>query len=532
MKFRVFFPLVASLLLAACGEPRLPKLSPEQICHTGAYRLTDGRVIDIAPAEGADLRWRLDDGQTGLLAGANNWASTRGWTGKADGKTVTFGGCADGRLTFAAGDGEPVDGRKLTFVSRDVTFKDGEVELFGRLVLPEGDGPVPIVVQVHGSERDAATVFNYEQRLLPAQGVGVFVYDKRGTGQSTGEYTQDFDILARDAAEAVKAARQAAGARAGRIGLEGGSQGGWVAPLAATLTPVDFVIVGYGLADSPLAENRDEALQDLEAAGFTDAATRAKALEVIAATETVVVSHFERGYAALDAVRRKYGKEKWFKAVKGEFTGELLKYPNFALRIVGPMREVGTPWNYDSVAVLERLNTPLLWVLAADDTSAPPAVTRERLLKLAAAGKPVTVMQFPATDHGILEYETTDKGERKSTRYAEGYFRSTVDFARDGKLTPPYGAGVILTPGYEAAVAAAQQATATLLTPSLMPGPETPIIDPSPQGPDAPPVPPARVRRAPPPVHPVLPPDVNPDPQVQQPDQAPTPSDPSQTDQG
>lgn len=513
---------VASLLLlAACGEPRLPKLSAEQECHTGAYRLADGRVIDVSPAEGADLRWRLEDGQSGLLSASNNWRSTRGWTGKEDGKTVSFGGCADGRLTFAVGDGEPVEGHKIRFVTREVSFKSGGEELFGRLVLPEGENPVPIVVAVHGSERDAASIFNFRQRLLPASGVGVFVYDKRGTGRSGGEYTQDFEILAEDAANAVRAARQLAGARTGRVGLEGTSQGGWVAPLAATKTQVDFVIVDYGLADSPLSENRDEALQDLEAAGFTDPAIRAKALEVIAATEAVVVSRFESGYERLDAVRKRYGKEPWFKAVKGEFTGELLKYPNFALRIVGPMRDVGTTWNYDSLATLRRLNVPVLWVLAADDTSAPPAVTRARLLALAAEGRAITVLQFPATDHGILEYETDEDGKRLETRYAEGYFRSTVDWARDGVLHPPYGTGVVLTPGYPATASA---------MPSATPAAATAVVD----APTPPPAVPVQAPAA----RPLVIPQVDP-PAAAQPepaaDPAPAPPsepDPSQTDQG
>ena len=483
MKSGVVSSLLLSclLLLAACGEPRLPKLSAEQTCHTGAYRLADGRVIDIAPAEGADLRWRLDDGQSGLLAASNNWRSTKGWTGKEDGKTVSFGGCADGRLTFAVGDGEPVDGHKINFVIREVSFRSGDQELFGRLVLPEGENPVPIVVAVHGSERDAASIFNFRQRLLPASGVGVFVYDKRGTGRSSGEYTQDFEVLAQDAANAVRAARQLAGARTGRVGLEGASQGGWVAPLAATKTQVDFVIVDYGLADSPLSENRDEALQDLEAAGFTDPAIRAKALEVIAATEAVVVSRFESGYDKLDAVKKKYGKEPWFKAVKGEFTGELLKYPSFALRIVGPMRDVGTTWNYESLDTLRRLNVPVLWILAADDTSAPPAVTRARLLALAAEGRAITVLQFPATDHGIKEYETTEKGERLETRYADGYFRAAVDWARDGVLHPPYGSGLVLTPGYPAtsAAPAAQAEGAVATTPPPAAPAQAPAIRPA-----------------------------------------------------
>lgn len=509
MKLGLFSSVLvaAALVLAACGEPRLPRLSTEQICHIGAYRLTDGRVLDVAPADGENLRWRLDDGQVGKLEAARDWASTRGWTDKADGHAVRFGGCDEGRVTFATGDGEPTEGRKVSLVVRETTFRSGDLELFGRLILPEGDGPVPIVVQVHGSERDAASVYNWKQRMLPAQGVGVFVYDKRGTGRSTGEYSQDFHALARDAAEAVKAARQLAGARAARVGFEGGSQGGWIAPLAATLTPVDFVIVGYGLADSPLSENRDEALQDLAAAGFTDPAIRAKALEVIAASETVIVSRFERGYERLDAVKRKYGKEPWFKALKGEFTGEMLKYPSFALRIVGPMRDVGTTWNYDSMATLRRLKVPLLWVLAGDDSSAPPEITRARLLQLVREGRPVTVMEFPGTEHGILEFETDEEGARTETRYADGYFRTTIDFARDGRLGQgPYGAGMVLMPGGTAALPPPPPAATPPAEPAAAPSRPRPAASPPAA---APPVP------VPAPAEPAAPePDPSPAPQA------------------
>src|SRR3546814_5124285 len=97
------------------------------------------------------------------------------------------------------------------------------------------------------------------QYLLPAQGVGVFVYDKRGTGRSTGSYTQDFHLLAGDARAALVEALRLAGERAGRFGFHGGSQAGWVAPLAASKTPqAQFVLVGYGMATGPLAEDRSE----------------------------------------------------------------------------------------------------------------------------------------------------------------------------------------------------------------------------------------------------------------------------------
>ena len=80
----------------------------------------------------------------------------------------------------------------------------------------------------------------------------MFVYDKRGTGNSTGRFTVDFSELADDAIAAVAQARKLLAMPDVPVGLMGESQGGWIAPLAAARSPVDFVVVSYGLAISPL----------------------------------------------------------------------------------------------------------------------------------------------------------------------------------------------------------------------------------------------------------------------------------------
>jgi len=56
----------------------------------------------------------------------------------------------------------------------------------------------------------------------------------------------------------MREAKRLSGRRAGRIGYQGGSQGGWVAPLAANRAHVDFVIVCFGLAVSVIDEDQQE----------------------------------------------------------------------------------------------------------------------------------------------------------------------------------------------------------------------------------------------------------------------------------
>jgi hypothetical protein len=243
---------IAAMFLAVIAVPALA--SPQSLgdCPVGVYQLDDGSKLDVGQSDGDHLRWRKQDGTTGLLTRGEDgvWTSTLGWTGRPDGKRVSFD-CDKGTIHFAS-----VPGKQIPLEVTNVTFQGAGVRLAGRLVMPQGSGRVPIVVLVHGSEHDSALKYYSLQRQFPAVGIGVFVYDKRGTGKSGGLYTQNYLLLADDAIAAMNEVKRLAGTRAGRIGYQGGSQGGWVAPLAAKIAPVDFVIVGFGLAVSPLDEVR------------------------------------------------------------------------------------------------------------------------------------------------------------------------------------------------------------------------------------------------------------------------------------
>jgi pimeloyl-ACP methyl ester carboxylesterase len=431
------FALLCSIAGGATASPG----ESEPACHVGIYQLTDGRRVDIAP-EGAALRWRMIDGSVGKLSRQpdGNWESTEGWTETRDGKHVTFGSCSDASIRFAG-----VGGRAMSFVVRDISFESGGATLRGRLVLPSGTGRVPIMVLGHGSEKTSALVNGFRQRLYPAYGIGVFVFDKRGTGGSGGKYTQDFEVLASDMAAALQQTRQLAGARAGRIGFEGGSQAGWVLPLAATKTDVDFVIVGYGIAASPLVEDRTQTMQDLAAAGW-GADVLAKAREVTDATAAIRLAHFASGYEKFNDAVARYRNEPWFKNLKGEYTGEMIKYTEAQLRVGGPQRDEGTLWDFDAVGVLGRLKTPLLWMVAGKDSEGPGEETPVNLLALKALGHPISVALFPNAEHGIHELRILPDGRRELVAYGRSYFAMEMDFARNGRLKRSYPGAKLLQP--------------------------------------------------------------------------------------
>lgn len=446
---------VAALALAASivASPALAQLpgadvdarpDPATACHVGLYRLDDGGWVDVAPLASRGLRWRRLDGSTAKMTqnADGRWVSTLGSTSRVEGPQPQLGSCDEGRIVF---EGQP--GARVTLDVQDTTFiGQGGVRLHGRLILPPGDGPVPVMVEVHGSEGANALDFNAFQRFAPASGVGVFVYAKRGSGGSEGRYTQDFHILAEDAAAAVVEARRLAGDRAGRVGLHGASQGGWVAPLAASLTPVDFVIVGFGLAYGPLSEDSDQVAQDLKAKGWGPEVLD-QARRITDVTGAFVASRGAVGFEGLEAVRARYRVEPWFADIKGEFTGLLLNAPNEQIIAMAPQLENGPSWDYDPLPVLSGLDAPMLWIQARDDTGAPPDATRARLIDLSARGRPITLLEYPATDHGIVRYETAADGRRTSLGYAPGYYQAVLDWARTGRLDGEYGDGRLLARG-------------------------------------------------------------------------------------
>jgi hypothetical protein len=412
-------------------------------CQIGAYRFSDGEIVDIARSEGDTFRWRKFDGTTGVFHKKDNgsWTSTLGWTDRPDGHTASFTDCANGEIEF-----DRKKAHRIWFNVTDTVFEGRHgIKLAGRLVLPKGNERIPIVVLVHGAERESARESYPLQRLLPAENIGAFVYDKRGTGGSGGKYTQDFDKLADDAVAAMREAKRIAGARCARIGYQGGSQGGWVAPLAATRAPVDFVIVSFGLAVSVIDEDQQEVALEMRLKGHTEEEV-SKALEVASAAEVVFESSFTKAFEQFDAVRAKYRNEGWYKDLHGNFTHFILPYSAAEIREKGKDFMFGTPFRYDPMPTLRAVEAPQLWVLGEDDLEAPSAETSRRIKTLIEEGKPITLALFPHAEHGMTEYELASNGERVSTRYAPGYFIMMRDFARNAQLSGLYGSSMIVEP--------------------------------------------------------------------------------------
>jgi pimeloyl-ACP methyl ester carboxylesterase len=140
-------------------------------------------------------------------------------------------------------------------------FSSGDVELAGTLRLPAGAEARSAVALVHGSgwqTRDGpfGGYLRAIAEYFASAGVAALAYDKRGCGESSGDWeTATFEDLAADASGAVDLLRSTWGFD--RVGLWGSSQAGWILPLVATRRDLATVIVvsGAGCGVTPAEQD-------------------------------------------------------------------------------------------------------------------------------------------------------------------------------------------------------------------------------------------------------------------------------------
>ncbi|SED75343.1 hypothetical protein SAMN04489727_9229 [Amycolatopsis tolypomycina] len=123
----------------------------------------------------------------------------------------------------------------------EVTFTNGGVTLHGTVVAPPGGTKLPGLVMVHGSGAHSRDDYRDQAEAFARQGIATLIYDKRTDGYS--QFERSYSTLADDALAAVETLRKHPGVDPARVGVWGLSEGGWVAPLAASRSSdVAFVV--------------------------------------------------------------------------------------------------------------------------------------------------------------------------------------------------------------------------------------------------------------------------------------------------
>ena len=324
-------------------------------------------------------------------------------------------------LTWQHDGAAPRTAKRVEIETReDVRFTNRDVQLAGTLIAPSAGGRCPAVVLVHGSGAENRAYMLPWARFLVRRGIAVFGYDKRGVGESTGDWNAaTYEDLAGDAVAAVEYLKTRRDIDAAQVGLLGISQAGWIMPLAAVRsTGVAFLISISGAGVPPAETTIDQARNELTMTGMP-AATVADIVALIR-----LQYDFARtgtGWEAYASAREKLvarmgaPPETAFPSTPGHPQWQVIKRTYF----------------YDPGPTLRQLTVPTLAMWGELDNN----ITADRnkpvwdtALK-AAGNRDYTLVVIPKANHAMLEAKVGSNAEAASLqRFAPGYFTTIEDW--------------------------------------------------------------------------------------------------------
>ncbi len=249
------------VMALAAGPIRADTGAPSGVA--GLYELEPERVIGVTAIGD---RLVFTDFAREMMGGPLGWDGEQLIARRASGDLITLKPVLDGEGKVVAivwskhGEG-PKQANRLTFKRQEVSFSNGDVTLKGTLVLPQGKGRAPAVVRISGA--GPADRVNTIDEYFAYHGIAFLSYDKRGSGESQGDWKKaGVEDLANDAAAAVSFLAKQPEIDSSRIGLGAGSEGGWVA--AAVTGRVPHPAFVYMLA-APALSFSGELLYEAEA---------------------------------------------------------------------------------------------------------------------------------------------------------------------------------------------------------------------------------------------------------------------------
>ncbi len=412
---------------------RTVKVAPEILSrYVGAYRFRNGDyiVIDRFPNT-HDTLWVTD-----TKSGQARTIFPRSETQFTGGPALYVVSPTRQTLTFRRDGVHVVDldhtGRQSgAFATRsnirqeEVNFKNGDVTLAGTLLLPPSKGKHPALVFVHGSGPQSREMY-WGLGYLYARGFAVLAYDKRGVGKSTGNWREaSFQDLADDAVAGAKFLQARNEVAANQIGFWGQSQGGWIAPLAASRFPeAAFAVALSGGGLSPAETELFDTEYELLKAGYSaDEVKEALAFQKLKDEMIASPSANDKWneYARAQAIAK---DKKWF------------RHPG--IDIYGPERPDHPFWThmrrsylYDPAPTLRASRAPLLAIFGELDSpeGVKANVSAIKRIMDQAGRKDYTVKVYPNGSHNLMEVPPDNPNESvRLKRFPPGLFEMMVDW--------------------------------------------------------------------------------------------------------
>jgi pimeloyl-ACP methyl ester carboxylesterase len=301
------------------------------------------------------------------------------------------------------------DGNSV-LVKKNLFIQNGDVRLSGTLVMPRATVPLPLIVFVQGAGPETRSASLFLADYFAHRGVAAFAYDKRGAGESTGDWKHaSFETLAGDVETVVKFLSEQPEIDPHRIGLMGSSQGGWIAPMAALHLPdVAFVIAKSAAAVTPEQQ---------------ELARVARLIAREGATSTDIAEGQNLYKNAITYARTGIGWDALQQEIRADSTKPWAFFPADTPKDFYFFDQIRLFFAHDPIPVLQRLQCPLLVIFGGKDDDAPTIETEigPLLTAMQANGKDSQLEIFPSAGHDLRI--VPERGEPWDFgRFAPGYF--------------------------------------------------------------------------------------------------------------
>jgi hypothetical protein len=307
----------------------------------------------------------------------------------------------------------------IPYKSEQVEFKNVEDDILlkGTLTYPNTESKTyPAVILMHGTgryDRDYK-VYGHKTFLVIADylsrnGIAVLRYDKRGCGESEGDFDEaTYDDFASDGWSAVKYLKDRKNIDFNTIGIAGHSEGGATGPMAAAKHELDFLILlgapglPYPLADSLYASGMARARGYSEEQILREAKVHDSMINL--------ALNLKLGQALEDSIYNlAYRNRKdlsWFKGLTGEELDDEIKYgyvEYYARPVFKEFWEGPAPEDY-----LKQVRCPVLSIGGTLDLNVPGAASMAAIDKaIKEAGKTeVTSILIPELNHMLQPAKT------------------------------------------------------------------------------------------------------------------------------
>lgn len=307
-----------------------------------------------------------------------------------------------------------------TVVARPIVFSNEGATLKGTLYLPVSDRPVPAIVVLHGASEPLAStpLYRHLSGGLTQLGFAVLLYDRRGSGASTGSAEVPYKVLAADGIAAARALRAQSQIDAKRVGYWGISQGGWLATFAAEDDPsAAFAVAVSAPLTTPESQMEFADANHLHALGYSNADVR-NMLEARAAWTGYLRGTRSRAEAV--AAIAKIQSQPWY---------QYMYMPTVA-QLKGPNESTWrTQMDDNPMRAVERVRTPILFILGSEDPWIPVAQTAASLRTVAQTHPNIAFAVVPNANHLMMTppvpermTDATKQAVAKETPEAPAYF--------------------------------------------------------------------------------------------------------------